>query len=177
VTLAPQSVAEAQPGSGRAGAGHSLCIARVPGQRAASRGAAHGPGVRAARGVGGAWAGTRAAQEAGPPVGHGAGVRPGRPRRGQRTPRQEAAPKPAGRHGAASARAGVCAWHPHRRRPWEEEAARLGAGTATPPPRPPAPAACVRGLGYPTWRSSPRPRKRALLAAPLIRLSEVESPA
>jgi hypothetical protein len=151
VTLAPQSVAEAQPGSGRAGAGHSLCIARVPGQRAASRGAAHGPGVRAARGVGGAWAGTRAAQEAGP--------------------------KPAGRHGAASARAGVCAWHPHRRRPWEEEAARLGAGTATPPPRPPAPAACVRGLGYPTWRSSPRPRKRALLAAPLIRLSEVESPA
>lgn len=78
------------------GAGHSLGVACVPGQRAAPYRAAHGPGVRAARGVGGAGAGARAAQEAGPPVGHGAGAGPGWPLRGERAPRQEAAPEPVG---------------------------------------------------------------------------------
>lgn len=100
----PQNKRSGSVRRGPPGARHSLSVACVPGQRAAPHGATHrpGPGVRAARGVGGAGAGARAAQEAGPPVGHGAGARSRRPRRSEGTPRQEAAPEPVGGHGAAA---------------------------------------------------------------------------
>lgn len=123
------------------GVEHSLCVACIPGQRAAPRWAAHWSGLRAVRGVGCAGAGARAAQEAGPPVGQGAGTRPRWPRPGQRTSRQEATPEPAGGHGAA---AGGCLQGAGREgwagrhlaaRPWEEEAGqRAGRGGAVTPP-------------------------------------------
>ncbi|XP_071078240.1 serine/threonine-protein phosphatase 1 regulatory subunit 10-like [Desmodus rotundus] len=146
------------PGTGVAvrgrggGGGHSLCVACVPGQRAAPRWAAHGSGFRAARGVRCAGAGDRAAQEAGPPVGHGAGARPGGPRRGERTSRQEAAPEPAGGHGAEAGdcpqRAGweSCTGHHPTAGPLGGSAPRGGAdrGGAMTPPNPSLAAECVR---------------------------------